>query len=67
LRSAADRLHHFIAAEVWDAVPLKTELLLQADKLVGGRELVIDDTAIPRSGSAAQYASALGKDIVARA
>jgi SRSO17 transposase len=63
-----DRLHHFIAAGVWDAGPLETELLVQADKLVGGSDavLVIDDTAIPKKGEhsvgvAPQYASALGK------
>jgi SRSO17 transposase len=65
---ACDQLHHFIAAGVWDAGPLETELLVQADKLVGGSDavLVIDDTAIPKKGRhsvgvAAQYASALGK------
>ena len=48
--------------------PVETELLVQADKLVGGSDavLVIDDTAIPKKGThsvgvAAQYASALGK------
>ena len=47
---------------------LQTELLIQADRLVGGNDavLVIDDTAIPKKGAhsvgvAAQYASALGK------
>src|SRR5262249_52484188 len=61
-------LHHFIAAGVWDARPVETELLVQADRLVGGSDavLVIDDTAIPKKGThsvgvAAQYASALGK------
>jgi SRSO17 transposase len=41
-----DQLHHFIAAGVWDATPVETELLVQADKLVGGSDavLVIDDT-----------------------
>src|SRR5512135_669441 len=65
---ACDQLHHFIAAGVWDAGPLETELLVQADKLVGGSDavLVIDDTAVPKKGThsvgvAAQYASALGK------
>jgi SRSO17 transposase len=64
---ACDQLHHFIAAGVWDAKPLETELLVQADKLVGGDAvLVIDDTAIPKKGThsvgvAPQYASALGK------
>jgi SRSO17 transposase len=63
-----DQLHHFIAAGVWDAGPVETELLIQADRLVGGSDavLVIDDTAIPKKGThsvgvAAQYASALGK------
>ena len=62
---ACDQLHHFIAAGVWDAGPLETELLVQADKLVGGSDavLVIDDTAIPKKGThsvgvAAQYAAA---------
>src|SRR5947199_4025409 len=63
-----NQLHHFIAAGVWDATPVETELLVQADRLVGGSDavLVIDDTAIPKKGAhsvgvAAQYASALGK------
>src|SRR5258707_7778233 len=63
-----DQLHHFIAAGVWDAGPVETELLVQANKLVGGSDavLVIDDTAVPKKGThsvgvAAQYASALGK------
>src|SRR5262249_16454491 len=63
-----DQLHHFIAAGVWDARPVEEELLVQADRLVGGEDaiLVIDDTAIPKKGThsvgvAAQYASALGK------
>src|SRR5271167_3257806 len=63
-----DQLHHFIAAGVWDATPVETELLVQADRLVGSSDavLVIDDTAIPKKGThsvgvAPQYASALGK------
>ena len=62
-----DQLHHFIAGGVWDSEPVETELLVQADKLVGGGDavLVIDDTAIPKKGThsvgvAPQYASALG-------
>ncbi len=45
-----DQLHHFIADGVWDATPLETELLNQADRLVGGRDavLVIDDTSLPK-------------------
>src|SRR6516164_4750435 len=63
-----DQLHHFIADGVWDTTPLESELLNQADRLVGGNDavLVIDDTAMPKKGDrsvgvAAQYASALGK------
>ena len=63
-----DRLHHFISSGVWDAAPIEAELLVQADKLVGGRDavLVIDDTAILKKGKhsvgvAAQYCSTLGK------
>jgi len=47
---------------------VETELLIQADKLVGGRDavLVIDDTAVLKKGThsvgvAPQYCSALGK------
>src|SRR3989442_11354339 len=64
-----DQLHHFIAGGVWDLAPLERELLIQADRLVGGSDavLVIDDTAVPKKGKhsvgvAAQYASALGKN-----
>src|SRR6266513_1846774 len=63
-----DQLHHFVAAGVWDSAPLETELLIQADRLVGSSDavLVIDDTALPKKGKhsvgvAPQYASALGK------
>jgi len=42
----------FIADGVWDAAPLASELLIQADRLVGGRDavLVFDDTALPKRG-----------------
>lgn len=63
-----DQLHHFIADGVWDAAPLESELLVQADRLVGGKDavLVVDDTAMPKKGDrsvgvAPQYASSLGK------
>jgi SRSO17 transposase len=63
-----DQMHHFIADGVWDAAPLEMELLVQADRMVGGSDavLVVDDTALPKKGDhsvgvAAQYASALGK------
>ena len=58
----------FVAAGVWDSAPLEAELLIQADRLVGGEGavLVIDDTALPKKGNhsagvAPQYASVLGK------
>lgn len=64
-----DRLHHFVADGVWDAAPLTAELLVQAERLVGGPDavLVVDDTALPKKGNASvgvapQYASALGKN-----
>lgn len=64
-----DQLHHFVSAGMWDAAPLEGELLIQADRLVGGRDavLVIDDTTLPKKGRhsvgvAPQYASALGKN-----
>lgn len=63
-----DQLHHFIADGVWDAAPLESELLVQVDRLLGGKDavLVIDDTAMPKKGDrsvgvAPQYASSLGK------
>ena len=64
-----DQLHHFVAAGIWDAAPLEKELLVQANKLIGGSDavMVIDDTAVPKKGKhsvgvASQYASALGKN-----
>ena len=63
-----DQLHHFVAAGVWDSVPLEVALLKEADRLVGDQAgfLVIDDTALPKKGQhsvgvAPQYASSLGK------
>ena len=65
----SDRLHHFVAAGVWDAEPLEATLLAEAGRLVGGGDafLVLDDTALPKKerhsvGVAPQYASALGKN-----
>ena len=64
-----DQLHHFVAAGVWDSVPLEAALLKEADRLVGDRAafLVIDDTAMPKKGRhsvgvAPQYASSLGQN-----
>lgn len=64
-----DRLHHFVAAGVWDTEPLEAALLVEADRLVGGPDafLVVDDTALPKKGRhsvgvAPQYASTLGKN-----
>jgi SRSO17 transposase len=63
-----DQLHHFIADGVWDAAPLESELLIQADRLVGGKYAVpvINDTAIPKKGVrsvgvAPQHVSSFGK------
>ena len=63
-----DRLHHFIAAGIWDEAPLQRALLGEADRLVGGMDaiLVVDDTALPKKGNrsvgvAPQYATTLGK------
>jgi SRSO17 transposase len=63
-----DQLHHFVASGVWDAAPLETVLLNEADRQVGGNNawLIVDDTALPKKGHhsvgvAPQYASALGK------
>src|SRR5437762_13472044 len=64
-----DHLHHFVAAGVWDAAPLEAELLMRADRLVGGSDavLVIDDTALRQHGNhsvgaALQYPSSLGNN-----
>lgn len=64
-----DALHHFVSAGRWNAEPLETELLAQADRLVGRADahLIVDDTALPKKGTASvgvapQYASALGKN-----
>lgn len=67
--SEYDRLHRFVSAGAWGAAPLEEELLIQADRLVGGSDavLVIVHTALPKKGKysvrvAPQYASALGKN-----
>ena len=64
-----DALHHFVSAGVWDATPLETALMAEADRLVGGKDawLVVDDTALPKKGKhsvgvAPQYATSLGKN-----
>lgn len=64
-----DQLHHFVAAGIWDEAPLEAELLVQADRLVGGDDtvVVIGDTALLKKGShsvgvAAQYVPELGKN-----
>ena len=58
-----DQLHHFVAVGPWDEAPLESELLAQANRLVGGPDaiLVIDDTALLKKrhalrGCAARYA-----------
>jgi SRSO17 transposase len=66
--SGHDQLHHFVSSPAWDDAPLWRVLAEQADRLVGGDDavLVIDDTALPKKGTAsvgvaAQYCGALGK------
>ncbi len=66
---AHDQLHNFVASPAWDGTPLEAVLAAKADALVGGRDavLVVDDTALPKKGSASvgvarQYAGALGKN-----
>ncbi len=49
-----NQLHHFIADSAWDAAPLESALLAQADRMVGGEDawLIVDDTALPKKGRA---------------
>jgi SRSO17 transposase len=68
-----DQLHHFVAVGPWDEAPLDTELLAQANRLVGGPDtiLVIDDTALPKKGTHSvgvgrQYAGAWARKRTAR-
>src|SRR6266403_1348959 len=71
-----DQLHHFIAAGIWDAKPVETELLVQADKLVGGSDAVPvmlalrlflpaswtgDRARLDRAGVSAEYRTARTK------
>jgi SRSO17 transposase len=65
---AHDQLHNFVASPAWDGAPLEAVLAAKADALLGGADavLVVDDTALPKKGSASvgvghQYAGALGK------
>ncbi|MBW3655750.1 MAG: IS701 family transposase [Gemmatimonadetes bacterium] len=66
---AHDQLHNFVAGPAWDGAPLEAVLAAKAGALVGGHDavLVVDDTALPKKGSASvgvahQYAGALGKN-----
>jgi SRSO17 transposase len=67
--AAHDQLHNFVASPSWDGAPLEAALAAKADALVGGADavLVVDDTALPKKGSASvgvahQYAGVLGKN-----
>jgi SRSO17 transposase len=67
--AAHDQLHNFVASPSWDGAPLEAVLAAKADALVGGADavLVVDDTALPKKGSASvgvahQYAGVLGKN-----
>src|SRR5947209_7480135 len=57
-----DRLHHFVAAGVWDAAPLATELLIAANRLVGG-----SDAGLVRAGVPVDCRTALTKPEIALA
>ena len=64
-----DPLHNFVASPAWDGGALEPVLAAKADALVGGADavLVVDDTALPKKGSASvgvahQYAGVLGKN-----
>ena len=53
---------------LWEEAALEREVLVQADRLVGGADAVnvMDDTALPKNGEhsvgvAPQYATVLGK------
>ncbi len=66
---AHDQLHNFVASPAWDGGALEAVLAAKADALVGGADavLVVDDTALPKKGSASvgvahQYAGVLGKN-----
>jgi SRSO17 transposase len=66
---AHDQLHNFVASPAWDGAPLEAALAAKADAMLGGADavLVVDDTALPKKGSASvgvahQYAGALGKN-----
>src|SRR5918998_1505433 len=66
---AHDQLHNLVASPAWDGAPLEAVLAAKADAMLGGPEavLVVDDTALPKKGSASvgvahQYAGALGKN-----
>jgi SRSO17 transposase len=66
---AHDQLHNFVASPAWDGGALEAVRAAKADALVGGPDavLVVDDTALPKKGSASvgvahQYAGALGKN-----
>jgi SRSO17 transposase len=67
--AAHDQLHNFVASPAWDGARLEAALAAKADALVGGADavLVVDDTALPKKGSASvgvahQYAGVLGKN-----
>jgi SRSO17 transposase len=66
---AHDQLHNVVASPAWDGAPLEAALAAKAEAMLGGPDavLVVDDTALPKKGSASvgvahQYAGALGKN-----
>ena len=67
-----DQLDHFIADGLWDAAPLEAKMLVQADRLVGGRMRCWSSTkAMPKKGDrwvgvTPRCASSLGRRLIAK-
>ena len=64
-----DQLHHFVASGAWNEGPSEAALLVEANRMVGGKDawLIVDDRAWPKKGKhsvgvAPQYATVLGKN-----
>jgi SRSO17 transposase len=51
-----DQLHHLVSIAAWDDGPLWRVLAEKADRLLGGDDavLVVDDTALPKKGTASR-------------
>jgi SRSO17 transposase len=49
-----EQVHHFVATSCWDTEPLEQVLCRTVDAVLGGDDafLIIDDTALPKKGTA---------------